>query len=78
MWVRITDASRECAVYLVGGKGVWSCGDSVLNCFWGECLYFHGLGFMRRKVDVNGREKARMRGIKVRECLREVYPFGKA
>ena len=42
--MRVTDAGGECAVNLVGGDEVWRYGDRVLNCFWGECLNFHGLG----------------------------------
>ena len=78
LWVSVTDAGGECAVYLVGGDGVGRCRDRVLNCFWGECLDFHGLRVMEQNVDVNCREMARMRVFEVRECLREVYPFGKA
>ena len=43
--MRITDAAGEYAVNLVGGDGVWRYSDRVLNCFWGECLDFHGLGY---------------------------------
>ena len=42
--MRVTDAGGECAVNLVGRDGVWRYRDRVLDCFWGECLNFHGLG----------------------------------
>ena len=47
--MRVTNAGRECAVYLVGGDGIWRYADRILNCFWRKCLDFHGLGVYEAK-----------------------------